>query len=102
MNHAEREAVIVGAGVTGPRVTAELIEATILAEQYHVFPGTCLTVCCLTLQNGFTVVGSAACADPANFREEVGRKFSREDARNKIGSYLGYELRSKLHAEAQL
>lgn len=79
-------------------MTPENIEAAILTEQYHVFPGTCLTVCCLTLQNGFNIVGTASCADPSNFREEIGRKFSREDARNKIGAFLGYALRDKLHA----
>jgi len=53
-------------------------------EAYYVFPGTMLTVCCLTLENGFTVTGESACASPANFNEELGRKIAREHAKQKI------------------
>ncbi|MGO7508905.1 Gp49 family protein [Rhizobium ruizarguesonis] len=48
--------------------------AEIVAEQYHAFPGTTLTVCALTLQNGFQVTGESAAASPDNFDEEIGRK----------------------------
>ena len=33
------------------------IDAVITGEDYHVFPGTTLTVCCLKLRNGFAVTG---------------------------------------------
>lgn len=36
-------------GLTAPRITPDHIDACILAEQYHVFPGTTVTICCLTL-----------------------------------------------------
>jgi N4 Gp49/Sf6 Gp66 family protein len=55
-----------------------------------------LTVCALTLQNGFQVVGEAACASPENFNEEIGRRIARENARQKIWPLLGYVLRSAL------
>jgi len=100
MNQDQREALLAEHNVNSNRVTPALIEASIVATQYHVFPGTMLTVCCLTLKNGFNIVGSAACADPSNFREEVGRQFSRADAKSKIGAFLGYELKSKLAAAA--
>lgn len=38
------------------------------AEAYYVFPGTTLTVCALTLRNGFQVVGESAAASPENFK----------------------------------
>jgi len=82
--------------LTAPRITPELIDATILAEQYHVFEGTTVTVCCLTLQNGFTVIGESACASPENFDEEIGRKIARDDARKKIWALEGYLLRQAL------
>lgn len=83
-------------GLTAPRVTPDHIESVIVAGSYHVFPGTTVTVCCLTLSNGFTVIGESACADPANFNEELGRKIAYDNARNKIWQLEGYLLRQKL------
>ncbi len=84
-------------GLTAPRLTPELIDAAVQDEDYHVFEKTCLTVCCLTLQNGFTVTGESACASPENFNAEIGRKISRENARKKIWMLEGYLLKQKLH-----
>lgn len=86
-------------GLNAPRLKPEDIDATIVAEQYHVFEGTTLTVACLTLRNGFTVTGESAAASPENFDEEIGRKIARENARNKIWALEGYLLRDRLHQE---
>ena len=83
-------------GLNAPRLTPELIDAAIFAEDYHVFEGSQLTVCCLTLENGFTVTGESACASPSNFDAEIGRKIARENARNKIWALEGYLLKQKL------
>lgn len=93
------EAEIQAKGKTAPRLTPDKIDAAIADEAYHVFPGTTLTVCCLTLQNGFTVTGESAAASPANFDEEIGRKIARENARQKIWAFEGYLLRERLHNE---
>lgn len=87
-------------GLNAPRLNPAHIDAQIVAESYHVFPGTTLTVCALTLQNGFNVVGESAAASPANFDQEIGRKIARENARQKIWALEGYLLRSKLAAAA--
>lgn len=81
------------------RLAPGQIDATILTEQYHVFPGTTLTVCALTLRNGYVVTGESAAADPDNFNEEIGRKIARENARQKIWALEGYLLRQKLHEQ---
>lgn len=94
------EQEIVRKGLTAPRLTPPLIEAAILAEQYHVFPGTQLTVCCLTLRNGFTTVGESACASPENFDAEIGRRIARENAKQKIWSLEGYRLKEQLYQDA--
>lgn len=87
-------------GLNAPRLTPALIDAAIKSEDYHIFPGTTLTVCALTLQNGFLVTGESAAASPANFDVDLGRKIARDNARNKIWAFEGYLLRQKLHEEA--
>ena len=83
-------------GLTAKRVTPEMLDAEIVAEQYHVFAGSCLTVCCLTLKNGFTVTGESACALPENFDAEIGQKIAKAKARDKIWPLLGFRLRDQL------
>jgi len=83
-------------GLNAPRLTPALIDAQITGEAYHVFPGTTLTVCALTMQNGFHVVGESAAASPQNFNEEIGRKIAREKAREKIWALEGYALRNRI------
>ena len=96
MNEEEVEKVIQGKGLNAPRLTSENIDATIAEEDYHVFENTCLTVCCLTLKNGFTVTGESACASPENFDAELGRMIARKNAREKIWMLEGYLLKEKL------
>lgn len=83
-------------GLNAPRLTPAQIDEAIQSEQYHVFPGTTLTVCALTLRNGYIVTGESAAASPENFDKEIGRKIARENARNKIWALEGYLLREKL------
>ena len=85
-------------GLNAPRLNPAHIDATIKSEAFHVFPGTTMTVCALTLQNGFIVIGESAAASPENFDAEIGRKIARDNARNKIWALEGYLLRSKLAA----
>lgn len=97
-DEAQIEAEIQAKGLTAPRLTPDLIDQTIHSEQYYVFPGTTLTVCALTLRNGYIVTGESAAASPENFNVEIGRKIARENARNKIWGLEGYLLREKLSA----
>ena len=83
-------------GLNAPRLSPEKIDAVIVGEDYHVFPGTTLTVCCLTLRNGFTVTGESAAASPENFDVEIGKKIARSEARDKIWALEGYLLRDRL------
>ncbi len=96
MSEHEIEQEIQSKGLTAPRLTPDMIDAAIAAEQYHVFPESQLTVCCLTLRNGFTVTGESACASPENFNAEIGQKIARENARGKIWALEGYLLKQRL------
>ena len=96
-NDETHEQEIIRKGLTAPRLTPENIESAIKDTDFHVFPGTQLTVCCLTLRNGYTVVGESACASPSNFDAEIGRRIARENAKQKIWALEGYLLKEKLH-----
>lgn len=99
-DEAAVEAEIQRKGLNAPRLTPQMIDNTIVEELYHVFPGTTLTVCALTLRNGFQVTGESAAASPANFDADLGRKIAFENARQKIWALEGYLLRQRLHDEA--
>jgi hypothetical protein len=109
MSDATIEQEIKAKGLTAPRVTPAQIEATIAEEYFFTAadalkgtPGesspSCrlLTICVLVLKNGFTVTGESACASPANFDAELGRKIARGHAVDKIWALEGYALKQRL------
>ena len=96
MSEQDIEKEIQEKGLVAPRLTPALIDATIDSESFHKLTDV-LTVCVLTLVNGFTVTGESACASPENYNEELGNKISKENARKKIWMLEGYLLKQKLH-----
>lgn len=76
-------------------VTVEAIEGLITSENYWQVPGDAVMVCALTLWNEYTVIGWAACVDPANFDLEIGKRMSREDAMRQVVPLVGYEMASR-------
>jgi hypothetical protein len=106
----EIEKEIQAKGKTAPRLTPDHINAQIAAEcwgrasELFAMPYSeslkCLTICVLTLRNGYTIIGKSACASPENYDAELGGKIAREDARKQIWALEGYLLRSKLAAAA--
>ena len=93
------EAQIQAKGLIAPRVTPQMVDEAIdhnISPQYHVFEGTTVTVCCLSLKNGFTVVGESACASPENFDEKIGRDIAYDNAKQQIWKLEGYALRNML------
>ena len=83
-------------GLVAPRLTPDLIESKIIKEEYHLLTDV-LTVCVLTLENGFTVTGESACASPSNYNKEIGDKIAKDNAKDKIWLLEGYLLKEKLH-----
>ena len=81
---------------TGAKVQPADLEAVIVGEQYHQHAGTLMITCVLTLKNGFNVSGESACASPEIFDEAVGKSIARRNAKDKLWSLLGYQLKEKL------
>jgi len=97
ISESKREQEIQSKNLNAPRLTPALIDAAINSAQYYVFPGTTVTVCCITLVNGFNVIGESAAASPENFDAELGKKIAFENARNNIWAFEGYLLKQKLY-----
>ena len=79
--------------LTTYRVTEEALKKVVKSVEYHVFPGTNLTVCCMTTKNGFTITGEAACVDPANFDANQGMVIAYGKAFNKLWALEGYLMK---------
>ncbi len=90
------EKMIQDKGLNAPRLTPNKIQETIRDTSYHKLTDV-LTVCVLTLKNGFTVTGESACASPANYDKEIGEKISLENATEKIWILEGYLLKDFLY-----
>ena len=99
-NENEVEAEIQAKGLNAPRLNPKMIDDAILIVDYHVFAGSTLTVCAMTLRNGYVVTGESAAASPANFNAELGRKIAYDNARNKIWALEGYLLRQRLSEQS--
>lgn len=98
MSEQDIEQDIRDKGLNAPRLTPDLIDATIVKESYTILPSGKVVICELTLTNGFTVRGEAATVSKENFNMEIGQKISRENARNKIWELEGYLLQQRLSA----
>ena len=88
-------------GLTAPRITPSHIDKVIIDETYTVLPSGKVMVCELTLKNGFSVRGEAATVSKENFNIDIGKKISKENARNQIWQLEGYLLQEKLNEVKQ-
>ncbi len=80
------------------KVTKEQIQSKIKGEMYMVLPDGRSTLCILTLANGYTIKGLAACVDESNFDVSIGRKVAYQNAFDQIWPLEGYLLAERLHS----
>ena len=59
-----------------------------------------LTICVIVMRNGFKVLGTSACVDPATFDKVAGEGYARASAVSQIWPLLGYALADRLATEA--
>jgi len=74
------------------KVTKEGIESRIIKTDYFVLPDSTVTICNITLDNGFSVRGESACVDKRNFNLDIGQNIAYREAFNKIWQLEGYLL----------
>ena len=77
----------------------EIIEKTVISV--HTF-GNKTTVVMATLPNGFVIVESSSCVDPANYNHDLGVKLCMERIRDRLWMLEGYKLQSFVAARNEL
>lgn len=96
MSEQQLEQEIQAKGLNAPRLTPQHIDMCIKNKAFHRLTDV-LTVCVITLQNGFTVTGESACASPENYNQGIGESIAFKNAREKIWLLEGYLLKQRLY-----
>ncbi|WP_244434056.1 Gp49 family protein [Azospirillum sp. B506] len=89
------------AGTPAERVTEEYIRSRIAGTDYLTLPNTTVTICHITLDNGYSVRGESACVNPANFRQDIGERIAHDDAFRKLWPLFGFLLAEANHRRGQ-
>jgi hypothetical protein len=92
------EAKAVVATKTAPRVTEQSIKDKI-SEVEYIAAKNLMTICLITMKNGFIVNGVSAPASPTNYDAEVGKRYAYDNAFKQLWQLEGYLLREKLSTE---
>lgn len=74
-----------------PKVTEASIQARIKSVEYFHISLT-VTICNITMVNGFSIRGESACVDPRNFDADIGKTYAYKDAMSKVWAFEGYIL----------
>lgn len=69
---------------------------------FHHFPGTTVVVCLLTLDNGFHIIGHAACENVEEFSLETGKLHAQADAERKQGRYEAHHRMAERYERGQI
>lgn len=109
MNEQELQAAI--DATPEVKVTKEYMESRILEIAYFTgnasaktstyipaLPPT-VTMCSLTLDNGYSVRGEAACVHIDNYREDIGRDLAYKQAFAKLWPLFGFMLAEQLYLD---
>lgn len=83
-----------------PRVTAEMVDEAI--EKVDYLRAGKLTVCVLTLRNGFKVTGESSCVDERNNDQKIGDTISKKNAVDKVWELEGYALAERIRMAAEI
>lgn len=82
-----------GNTVTQAKIDAMLKNATIEVSTHF---DKC-TIVAVQLENGFVLVESSACVDPANYDPKMGKAICMERIKSKMWELEGYQLQNELH-----
>lgn len=81
------------------KIPAERIDEIMSESRYETIDsahGSC-TVVIMTLPNGFTLVESSGCIDPAEYDHELGVRLCKDALRRKVWQLEGYLGKQRFH-----
>ena len=84
-----------------PVVTPKHVDQVIDKVAFSHFKGTTMTACCITLKNGFSVLGQSNCLHMKDFDKKKGEEAAFQNGANKIYELEGYLIRQVLSFEQQ-
>lgn len=85
---------------TGEKVSKSYIESRIAKVAYAKLDET-VTLCSITLDNGYSVRGESACVDPANYDEKIGKSLAYNQAFDKLWPLFGFRLAEARHLRSK-
>lgn len=77
------------------KLTKEYLEGLVVNVQY--VHQELLTICTITLKNGFKLVGTSACADEQNYDRNIGNNIAYQNAFAKLWELEGYLLKQRIY-----
>lgn len=77
------------------KLTTEYLNSLVDNVEY-VHQGL-LTICTITLKNGFQLVGTSACVSKDNYNVQIGRNIAYENAFAKLWELEGYALKQRIY-----
>ena len=77
------------------RVTVSAMQNKVKMTVYQRLEGTTTTICQITLENGYTLIGTSACVDPKEYNQALGEKYAYERAFEQLWALEGYLLRQR-------
>lgn len=80
------------------KLSPQWIENQVLSEEYLIRGGRFM-VCIIYTKGGYYVTGESAPINPAEFTEELGKKYSREEALDKIWRIEGIIARKQHYGD---
>ena len=75
------------------------INERVIRIEYLRLPNSTVTICHVTLDNGFSVRGESACIDPASFNEELGKELAYDQAFGKLEELFAF-LQMEMNSNA--
>lgn len=81
---------------SGVSVGAKMVEDFIKEKHVSTIGGK-TTLVRVVLKNGFEIIESSACVDPANYSEEIGAECCLEKIKDKIWYLLGFLIQTAYH-----
>lgn len=76
------------------RVTKEYMESRIANTEFTRL-GETVTICSMTLDNGYSVRGESACVNPENYNQQIGEKIAFDNAFRQLWPLFGFLLAEK-------